>query len=190
MNSEKEYYKLSYSFESGKEYISSVGGVYVMRNKVLIICSFAVLAYCITALFLPIPKPEINLGPVIALLIFLCGESLLISYIYAAVQLRRNRELIIGVPCTLTMYESSLCEETPFSKTTLTYSDITKVIVTFDAVALITKNTAVFIPIICILDTELCEMLSFMLSNGADVNGNTMRFAKIIDNVKNISDDE
>lgn len=190
MKQETEVFKLSYKFDSGIKYIASAGSVYIVRNKVVIITLFLLLAYCITSLFLPIPKPALNLQPILVLLAFLCTESFIISYIYAVIQLRRNRQQIIDVPCTLTMYESFLCEESPVSKAEIEYKNIRQVIVTFEAVAIVTSEMAVFIPMNCFFDKDLCGILTFMLSKGADVSGGTMRFAKILDTIKNISDDE
>lgn len=190
MKQETEVFKLSYKFDSGIKYIASAGSVYIVRNKVVIITLFLLLAYCITSLFLPIPKPALNLQPILVLLAFLCTESFIISYIYAVIQLRRNRQQIIDVPCTLTMYESFLCEESPVSKAEIEYKSVRQVIVTFEAVAIVTSEMAVFIPMNCFFDKDLCGILTFMLSKGADVSGGTMRFAKILDTIKNISDDE
>ena len=190
MKKETEVFKLSYKFDSGLKYVASTGSVYIARNKVVIITLFLLLAYCITSLFLPIPKPMLNLQPIIVVLAFLCTESFIISYIYAVIQLKRNRQLIVNVPCTLTLFESHLCEESPVSKAEIDYSSVKQVIVTFEAVAIVTAEMAVFIPMNCFFNKDLCEILTFMLSKGANVSGGTMTFARILDNLKNIFDDD
>ena len=186
---QKQIFQTDYRFESAREYIIAVGGIFLRRNKVFIISACAFLSTCITLIFLPLPIPGVRAADVVLVLLFICLLSLILSYILALIQLKNGRDMILNVPCTLTLYESFLTEQS-LTTLKLDYSDIDRVVLTLDALAIISGDRAVFIPTKSLFDCRVSELLAYMLDKGANINGGTMKKAMFFDSLKSLFFDD
>lgn len=191
MIKEKEYYTLrSCGFSDGAQYVSAVGTVYLIRNKVFIVSIFIIAALFLTSVTVLAPVSGINAFAVLIIMIFVCAEAFVLSYILAYVHFRKNRSAILGSRFTLTFYEGCLCEQNNNSEIRYSYDEISSVILTFEVLAIISGDTAIFIPTEFYRNCAMSELLGFMLARGANINGNTMRMAAFIDMFRPPSDDD